>query len=347
MSKKQSTVSRREFLSNVAIIGTSGLLNVVSSEPLKAEIAMPSKIFKPIKFGIISDIHRDLTPDADERLETFMKRVEEENPDFLISLGDFSHALPANEWFAKRFASSKAPAYHVLGNHEMDRVDKKEAVAFLNMPSPAYSFDTGGYHCVVLDPNYIYDSGKFIDYEKGNYFQFGGRVSYMDDNQCDWLESDLRKTNSPVFLFSHQSLLHDNGGIPNRAYVQRILERENERCGYQKILACFNGHHHLDFYRIMNGIHYISINSVSYLWHNERIPGRYPDELLNKYPALDNMAMYKDPLFCFVNINQSGRLSLRGVKSEWAVIPPDNHASKSVRYGGELSPLISDHDFVL
>ena len=339
--------TRRDFLRNVGALGALGLLNGLSTAPLKAGETRRSSVYKPIKFGIISDIHRDLTPDADDRLESFMKRVDEENPDFLISLGDFAHALPVNTGFAKRFMSSKSPAYHVLGNHEMDRVDKKDAAAFLQMPSPSYSFDIGGYHCVVLDPNYIYDSGKFINYEKGNYFQFGGRVSYLSDDQCDWLEDDLRKTNSPVFLFSHQSLLHDGGGIPNRAYVQRILERENERCGYQKILGYFSGHHHLDFYRAMSGIHYFSINSASYFWHNEKMPGRYPEELHKNYPALDNMAMYKDPLFCFVNIDLSGKLTLRGVKSVWSVTPPDSQASKSVRYGGELSPVISDHDIVL
>ena len=339
--------TRRDFLKNLGTVGALGLLNSMSSTPLQAGETRTSSVYKSIKFGIITDIHRDLTPDADERLETFMKRVDEENPDFLISLGDFAHALPANEQFPKRFASSKVQAFHVLGNHEMDRVDKKEATAFLNMPSPYYSFDIGGYHCVVLDPNYIYDSGKFINYEKGNYFQFGGRVSYLSDDQCDWIENDLRKTNLPVFLFSHQSLLHDSGGIPNRAYIQRILEIENERCGYQKVLGCFSGHHHLDFFRTMSGIHYFSINSASYLWHDEKIPGRYPDELRNKYPALDNMAMYKDPLFCFVSIDLSGKLTLRGVKSTWGVIPPANKSSKSVRYGGELSPVISDHDIYL
>ena len=335
--------TRRDFLKN---LGTVGALGLLSSTPLKADETGTVSVFKSIKFGIIADIHRDLTPDADERLESFMKRVEEENPDFLISLGDFAHALSANTAFAKRFASSKSPVYHVLGNHEMDRVDKKDAVAFLQMPSPYYSFDFGGYHCVVLDPNYIYDSGKFIDYEKGNYFQFGGRVSYLSDDHIDWLEDDLRKTNLPVFLFSHQSLIHDSGGIPNRAYVQRILESENERSGFRKVLGCFSGHHHTDFYRVMNGIHYFSINSVSYLWHDEKIPGRYPDELRNKYPALDNMAMYRDPLYCFVNIDTSGTLTLRGVKSVWSAFPP-NQSSKSVRYGGEFLPIISDHDINL
>ena len=39
----------------------------------------------------IADIHRDLTPDADERPEAFMKKVDEGKPDFLMSLGDFAH----------------------------------------------------------------------------------------------------------------------------------------------------------------------------------------------------------------------------------------------------------------
>jgi len=339
--------TRRNFLFTVGAIGTAGLLSGIPSCTKKVDKTKTSNVFKPVKFGIISDIHRDLTPDADERLESFMKKVDVENPDFLISLGDFAHALPANEAFVKRFASSKSPAYHVLGNHEMDRVDKKDAVAFLGIPSPYYSFDIGGYHFVVLDPNYIYDAGKFIDYEKGNYFQFGSRVSYMNDEHCDWLEDDLRKTDLPTFLFSHQSLLHDSGGIPNRAYVQRILERENERCGYRKVLGCFNGHHHADYYRVMSDVHYFSINSASYLWHDGKMPGRYSDELSKKYPWLDNMAMYKDPLFCFVSIDRPGRLTLRGVKSEWAVAFPANPESKSIRFGNELSPVISDRDVVL
>ena len=343
--------TRRKFLRTVGVVGTAGVISSLASGltsgQFKAANNGASRIYKPIKFGVIADLHCDLTPDADARLESFMKKVEEEKPDLLISLGDFAFAIPANEQFVKRFASSKAPAYHVLGNHEMDRVDKKDATAFLGMPSPYYSFDRGGYHFVVMDPNYIYDGEKFIDYEKGNYFQFGGRVSYMSDAHCDWLEDDLRRTELPTFLFSHQSLLHNNGGIPNRAYIQRILERENERCGYRKALGCFNGHHHQDFYRAMSGIYYFSINSASYLWHDEKMPGRYSDELNKKHPILDNMALYKDPLFCFVSIDSSGRLSLRGIRSEWAVTPPASPTSKSVGFGNEIAPVIANREVVL
>ena len=335
--------TRRDFLQTLGAVGATGLLTGLSSAALGATERV---ILKPLRFGIISDIHFDLTPDADERLEAFMKKVDEEKPDFLIDLGDFAFAIPKNEGFVQRFASSKSPSYHVLGNHDMDRVDKKDAAAFFSMPAPYYSFDRNGYHCVVIDPNYIYSGGKFMDYEKGNYFDFGGSISYVSDDQCDWLENDLKKTNLPVFLFSHQSLLHDSGGIPNRAYVQRILERENERCGCQKVLACFNGHHHQDFYRVINGIHYFSINSAAYQWH-DKMPGRYPEDRVKKYPQLDNMSLYKDALFCFITVEPSGKFSLRGVQSGWAVTPPGHSESKSVRYGRENSPVISNHDIIL
>ena len=326
--------TRREFLHTVGALGTAGFLSSLSFEAFGVT---PKTDFKPLKIGMIADIHRDLTPDADGRLETFMKKVEEEKPDFLISLGDFAHAIPDNEAFVRRFASSVSPVYHVLGNHEMDRVDKQTAVAFLGMPSAYYSFDFGGYHCVVLDPNHIYDDGKYMDYEKGNYFRFGEKVSYMDDEQCDWLKDDLRKTNLPTFLFSHQGL---DGSIPNREMVRMILEHENERCGFRKILGCFNGHYHLDYHRAKNDIHFFGINSVSYYWHNEKVPGRYAEDLKKKYPNLDNMAMYKDPLFCFVTIDSSGKLSLRGVKSEWVDVPPASA-------GTDVSPVISDYHISL
>ena len=335
--------TRREFIQTLGAVGAAGLLTGVSSTMLGCS-AEKAK-FKPIKFGIISDIHRDLMPDADERLDAFMKKVDTEKPDFLIDLGDFAFAIPKNEDFAKRFASSQSPAYHVLGNHDMDVTDKKDATAFFGMPAPYYSFDINGYHCIALDANNIYSGDKFIDYEKGNYFSFGS-TSYVSDYQCDWLEDDLQKTNLPAFIFSHQSLLHDSGGIPNRAYIQRILERENERCGFKKVIACFNGHHHQDFYRVINDIHYFSINGASYQWDNE-VPGRFPEEMKKLYPNVNHLATYKDPLFCFVTIEPAGKLSLRGVQSEWAVTPPNNAASKSVRYGREDSPVISNHDIIL
>jgi len=103
-------------------------------------------------------------------------------------------------------------------------------------------------------------------------------------------------------------------------------------------------------YRTINGIHYFSINSASYQFHRDPLPGRYPEEVYQNYPWpswLDHISMYKDTLYCFVAIDPSGKLSVRGVKSEWDVTPPANEASKSIRFGRESLPVISDHDISL
>jgi hypothetical protein len=320
--------TRRDFLRTTLSIGSAGILTGLTFDLLQAAETDSPIAFQPIKFGIIADMHRDMTPDADERLEAFMKKVDEEKPDFLMDLGDFAHPLPANEPFIQRFTSSKSPAYHVLGNHDLDAVDKKTAVAIFGMPAAYYSFDTCGYHCVVLDPNSVYSNGEFLDYDKGNYFSYPGKVGYVNDEQCDWLKDDLRKTDLPTFLFSHQGLV-DNEGVNNRTQVRQILENENERCGYRKILACFNGHYHRDIHRTIHGIHYFDINSVSNDWHEEQISGRYPEEMEKKYPWLVNVVLHKDPLFCFVAIDASGKLSMRGVKSQWVVPHPQDEIGRA------------------
>ncbi|MDR1225266.1 MAG: metallophosphoesterase [Tannerella sp.] len=342
MTTKKET--RRSFLCKTGLLGMAGIAGTGCKLPDSRISA--SRKFEVLKFGLIADIHFGLVYDADRRLDAFLQKVEIEKPDFVISLGDFVHnsRLPESKNFAGRFKSAACPAFHVLGNHDVDSATKKEACAFMEMSAPYYSCDAGGYHCVMLDGNYFYSDNRFGSYEKGNHSQYG---DYINDEQCEWLVADLKATNLPVFIFSHQSLLHDEWGIPNKAYVQRLLEQENERAGFNKVLACFNGHHHQDFYRNINGIHYFSINSVSYFWHDRKMPGRYPAELQEKYKWMDNMAIYKDPLFCFVTIKPSGSLQLKGTESEWIAAVPDEIASKSVRFGREMTPSILDREVIL
>lgn len=339
--------TRRDFLRTTAGVGAAFIAGGCGSAGAAAP-GRSSASFKPIKFGLIADIHKNHMPFGDKRMEAFIGKVETEKPDFILSLGDFCYPLKENEAFAKRFAEAPAPSYHVLGNHEMDTCSKSEIVDFLGMPSPYYSVDVGGYHLVVLDANFIYTDGKFVDYDKKNYAKFGGRSSYVNDEQCEWLKADLEKTNLPTFVFSHQSLLHDNGGIPNRAYIQSILESANEKAVRDgkrpKVLGCFNGHNHRDYYRRMSGIHYFSLNSVAYFYPGIRTPNLFPDpDDYGKYPVLDRLAPYKDPLFCFIEIDSKGTLNLRGAKTEWVGPGPVMETSPSVAFSqGEVAPKISD-----
>lgn len=344
--------SRRNFLKATVLGGGLGWMGGGIRSDAATTSAETKRLFEPIRFGLIADIHKNHFPDVDQRLEAFMKRVEIEKPDFILSLGDFCFSFPENEAFAGRFAGSGVPAFHVLGNHELDKNSKSEAVSFLGMPAPYYSVDVKGYHLVILDPNFIYSDRKFIDYEKGNYFKHGVSVSYVNDAQCEWLRADLEATTLPTFLFSHQSLMHDNGGIPNRAYIKEILKQANEKAirngQGKKVFGCFNGHHHRDGYRSLDDIHYFSINSVSYFYAGYKVPVRFEPEVYTQFRSLDKSIPYKDPLFSFVSIDAAGTLSLQGTESEWFGAPYVPVPSPSVRYSqGEAIPRINSRKVLL
>ena len=44
---------------------------------------------KKLHFGIVTDVHKDLMPDADRRLEKFINEANERKVDFIIQMGDF------------------------------------------------------------------------------------------------------------------------------------------------------------------------------------------------------------------------------------------------------------------
>ena len=60
--------------------------------------------------------------------------------------------------------------------------------------------------------------------------------------------------------FLTQSLENNAWGVKNRLRIQQLFEQENEKAGFQKVIACFNGHNHIDYYRRVNGIYYIDMN---------------------------------------------------------------------------------------
>ena len=103
-----------------------------------------------------------------------------EKVDFLVEMGDFkdenkkpiedktiAHLRAVEEVFQK----FTGPTYHVLGNHDMDSISKKQFLANVENTGidPAksfYSFDSKGLHFTVLDANYTSDR---TDYDHGNF----------------------------------------------------------------------------------------------------------------------------------------------------------------------------------
>mgnify|MGYP000969540958 CR=1 FL=1 len=127
-------------------------------------LALPSSILKlwagqaeNLRLGLITDLHRDIIHDTDLRLQTFLKEVNRVEVHAKIQLGDFAIPKPANTSFIAAFNQGNIPAYHVLGNHDMDEgYSKEQATQAFGMPSAYYAkviqveLDKYGFTIVVM-----------------------------------------------------------------------------------------------------------------------------------------------------------------------------------------------------
>ena len=72
--KGKMILPRRDFLRSSGVVATSILL------PRQVMAAL-SKIKKPIKLGMIADLHQDVMHDGPARLKAFLDAMKEEKPD--------------------------------------------------------------------------------------------------------------------------------------------------------------------------------------------------------------------------------------------------------------------------
>lgn len=331
-------MERRKFINQM---GVGALATMVPTTLLSftPSIVSESKS-KTLRFGIATDVHKDLMPDADARLETFIKEAMDRKVDFIIQMGDFCMADNKNKDFLRIWETYKGPKYHVLGNHDMDRHSKAEMLDFWGMPKTYYSYDFDNYHFIVLDANFLYEDGKFINYNKANFYVDDSISTFINDEQIEWFKADLEATKLPTIVFSHQSLWHYQWGVKNRLTLQRIMEAQKD-----KVICCLNGHNHLDYHHHQNGIDYIEINSMSYQWMSSKFASkeRFAEAFYKDYPNLPNIAAYKDPLYAFVTLDNKGTMAIEGVKSQWISPSPYEMGMPKGIEGLVYSAEISDY----
>ena len=260
-----------------------------------------------------SDVHLPTMHDAEYRISSFIDSMKIAKPDFIVELGDFG--IP-HERFAPHFDiwnSFPGPKYHIIGNHEMDGgTTMEEALAYRKMESSYYTFSQNGFLFIVLDGN---------DKE---YPEQKGYRSYIGPEQVDWIKSQLEQTTEPVIFFSHQGIGSDPGtpgerySIKNATAVREIFEAHNRNHPDNPVIASFNGHTHHDFAENINGIWYITINSMAYKWLGEEYEYiRYSEEVDKDYRWIKYTAPYKEPLYTVVEISTEGYIKMSGKSSTY------------------------------
>ncbi len=315
--------SRRKFLKDTLTVSTVlAFPGAFTSCTKKGEI---------VRLGMIADVHYDLIPDGKERLQAFISESHNRELDFIIQMGDFCIPYPENQPFLDVFNSYDGNKYHVLGNHDMDGgFTRERTMEFWGMHSKFYSFDCNGVHFIVLDGN------------DPNPQPFEGYNRYIGPAQLEWLQEDLEGTTLPTFIFSHQTLENEDGGVANMAEVRALLEQHNKAAGFTKIIACVSGHHHTDYHTSINGIYYIQINSSSYRWvGGDYKVRRYSDELHKKYKWLEHMIPYQDPLYTYVTIDSEGYLTIESKMSSFMGPGPDEMGMPPRPENDPIVPYIS------
>ena len=274
---------------------------------------------KPVRFAIASDFHAPDIPDGEHRVAKFIKAANDEKVDFIIELGDFCRLDSASQVYRDLWNSFPGSKYHVIGNHDMDRYTFEEYTQGMNMPARYYSFDQGDFHFIVLDGNNLFDGKKYTHYARANYYVDAKKRAHIDPEQMEWLKKDLAATNKRCILFSHQSI---EEALNNGAEVRKILEAENQRAGFKKVVMAFGGHNHSNYSKEINGITYVQINSASYVWIGEptQTEKRYSKEINDRFGGILKYSMtYTEPLYAIVTLNSKGA-TLKGTNAEF--VPP-------------------------
>jgi predicted phosphodiesterase len=242
-------------------------------------IVMAKRKIKPIRFGILTDIHYADAPDNPELNRYFrqslakvtecIELMNEQKVDFLIELGDLKdQGNPPVEAETLKYLESienvlkefKGPLYHVLGNHDHDSISKLQ---FLNAISNTgfynainfYSFTWASFHFIVLDANY---NALGQEYDHGN---FDWTEAHIPDNQLKWLKKDLKFYKKPTIVFIHHQLdsplVPDKRHCPDNASSVRKLLEDSEH-----VLAVFQGHYHKGCLNKINNIFYYTLKAV-------------------------------------------------------------------------------------
>ncbi|MBD8489500.1 metallophosphoesterase [Echinicola sp. CAU 1574] len=300
-------MDRKEFIK----IGALGTL-AMSFSPLAFSA---EKKDKKVRFGIITDLHYDIMHNGQERISAFISKMNEDQPDFIIQLGDFCVPKPENQSLLDTWNKFPGEKYHVIGNHDTDGgFNRDQVVEFWDAKAKYYSFDKNGFHFVVLDGNEHNESPN----------RPKGYARYISPDQLEWLEKDLSQTSLPTIVFCHQGLDNEMAGIENGMPVRYALEKANKEAEFQKVILVLSGHHHQDYYNHINDIHYVQINSASYYWLGDKYKTiRYSKEVDETNPWIKYTAPYKDPLWAMVEISQKGKIFVEGRKTSWVGPSPE------------------------
>lgn len=248
-----------------------------------SSIYAQNKPEKEIVIAFLTDIHVQPERNAIEGFKKAINKVNEFNPDYVITGGDlifdalavsFERADSLFNIYNELIKQIKAPVYNTIGNHEIFGWYEKSGVSrdheFFGkklyqskLGKTFYSANLGGIKLFVLD------SIEEVP-EKGRYY------GYVNEEQLNWLKDELSKTDTltPIILTTHIPLLTTFSQIRNGSMAanERGLVVENSKDVFDlfkrhNLRLVLQGHLHMyEDINIQNKIRIITGGAVSARW---------------------------------------------------------------------------------
>ncbi len=279
-------MKRRHFL-GTSIASTFAL----TTSPILSGIyqAKKQKTFRVVH---VSDLHVFPSEKIEKSLDTMVSKINmlAEKPDFILCTGDnimdslkHSKEEVEKQWNAwEDYFRSKItfPFYSCIGNHDIwgwelkditiknDPLYAKEwAVKKTEQPNRYYSFEHKNWKMICLDSNLLADNSQSY-------------TAQLDDEQIDWLESELKNTDPNVFicLASHVPVLStavffsgDNAKesewiIPGGAMHIDAKKIKDLLYKNSNVKVALSGHLHLADKSSYLGVNYQCNGAVSGAW---------------------------------------------------------------------------------
>lgn len=287
--------------------------------PARSAFAKPDD--GEVRFLAFADIHyapSGFWPHGSrEWLDRVLQRAVDAKAGFVMSLGDLTFG-PGNDKIREyvRYYNAFKPVktYHTYGNHEYESVTPEELDAVYGLERGYYSFDLNGFRFVVLDPHYHMEGGRLV--------RFSRRCSYPEEkvsfilpqDQLAWLRETVVDSPNPCVVFVHESIERDRGGVQNRRDILAIFAEANtRRPGTVRLVV--NGHHHKDYFRILDGVAYLDLNSASYDIAKDH--KAYPEEFRRKCGSARCILTWNDPLSAVITMTRAGGLRIDGMESSY------------------------------
>jgi 3',5'-cyclic-AMP phosphodiesterase len=272
--------NRREFLKGLAATGVAMAL------PPLPSVKQPAP--GSFDFVFFTDTHIQPELDAAHGCDMCFRKIASANPDFAIMGGDHVYdAFGVNgaragmlySLYKRTEQSLGMPLHHAIGNHDVFGVLTKSGVAPTDpaygkkmyqdrMGQTFYSFDSKGYHFVVLDSIQPTDDRLW--------------EARVDEPQLQWLRDDLKQlpVRTPVIVVVHCPLVtafatyaqvvtldrkYNTMTVANAPEVLEVFEQAN-------VLAVFQGHTHVNEVVNYKNTQYITSGAVcGNWWHGSRL----------------------------------------------------------------------------